>query len=88
MNAAQRSSLEELERRESIFANVGLGGTGGSSGLGSGGGGGGGEGVGLGAQAGETAASAWSAVKGVLGSAGEKLAEVEGDVWRRINGGK
>ena len=43
--------------------------------------------MGVGAQVGETAASAWSAVKGVLGTAGEKLAEVEGDVWRRINGG-
>ena len=86
MSAAQRSSLEEQQRRESVFANVSVGGGGGATGTGTGIGigGAGGAAEGVGAQA----AQAWSAVKGVLGTAGEKLAEVEGDVWRRINGGK
>jgi hypothetical protein len=74
MSAAQRSSLEEHERREGVFGNVNLG-VGGE-------GSGGGEGVGLG----ETVESAWSAVKSFVGTAGEKLAEVEEEAWRRING--
>jgi hypothetical protein len=73
MSAAQRSSLEEQERRESVFSGVGLGGNAGGSAEGG---------------VGETAASAWTAVKGFMGTAGEKLAGAEEEVWRRLNGGK
>ena len=77
MSATQRSSLEEQQRRESVFGNVSTagGGIGGVGGSGDGG-------------VAETAASAWSAVKGFMGTAGEKLAGAEEEVWKRINGGK
>ena len=80
MSAAQRVTLEEQERREGVFANVNLGVGGDKTG-----------GVigtceGEGVVVGETVGSAWSAVKSFVGTAGEKLAEVEEEAWKRING--
>ena len=80
LSAAQRRSLEEQERRESAFSSVSLGGTAGhGSGTGVGGGDGG---------VGEAMGSAWTAVKGFMGTAGEKLAGAEDEVWKRITSGR
>lgn len=77
MSPAQRSSLEEQERRESIVAGLGFGGGGGSASAASPVGGDGGE---------DSLGNMWNAVKGWANTAGEKLAETEESVWRRING--
>ncbi|OQO00857.1 hypothetical protein B0A48_13544 [Cryoendolithus antarcticus] len=78
LSPAQRASLDaqtQEERRGSwVGAIGGLGGAGGGGSAGTEGG------------AGEGVASAWGAVKGWVGAVGEKAAEVEGEVWRRING--
>ena len=72
MTPAQRSSLEEQERRESIIG--GLTGGGSSSGMGGD------------TTATDTAGNAWNALKNWAGAAGEKLAETEEIVWKKING--
>lgn len=75
LNPAQRASLEQETRREGV---MGFGGGEGFGGVG--GGGGGSEGA-----RGEEG-SMWNTAKSWLGVAGNKLAETEEEVWKRING--
>lgn len=78
MPASQRAGFEAQQALEQQGRSGSLGGAGaGVSGVVGG--------VGE-ALTGETAENAWNAVKGWVGAAGEKLAETEESVWRRING--
>ena len=70
MTPAQRSSLEEQEKRESVVTGLGLGGGGGGTIGGSADGGGSESAV-------ESVGNVWNAVKGWASTAGEKLAETE-----------
>ena len=61
MSPAQRSSLEQQERKESVMGSLG------------------------GDSASEAAGNMWNTVKGWASVAGEKLAETEENMWKRIN---
>lgn len=71
MSPAQRASLDQETRRESIAAQLGLTG---------------GENDGLGGSNEGKAGEMWNAAKGWLSTAGAKLVETEEQVWKRING--
>ena len=73
LNPAQRSSIEEQERRESLVPGIGGGGGRGSGAMNWEGGN-------------EAVGNMWSTVKGWVGVAGDKLAETEETLWKRING--
>ncbi|KAK4548586.1 hypothetical protein LTR36_009496 [Oleoguttula mirabilis] len=70
MSPAQRASLDQETRRESIAAQLGLVG----------------ETDGLGGGSDGKAGDMWNAAKGWLSTAGAKLVETEEQVWKRING--
>lgn len=88
LSSAQRASLDQQERRESLaggglastlgLAGGGLGNSSGEKSLGGTGGAGFGE-------SGVTAGEMWSSVKGWASAAGDKLAETEKAVWERVN---
>ncbi|KAK5122262.1 hypothetical protein LTR85_004172 [Meristemomyces frigidus] len=71
MSPAQRASLDQETRRESIAAQLGL--TGGEK-----------DGLSVGGEG--KAGDMWNAAKGWLSTAGAKLVETEEQVWKRING--
>jgi hypothetical protein len=84
MSPAQRASLDVAEENEGRSGSLwnalsGVGGAGGAEGGG-------------GSASASTGEGAWGAVKGWVGattaSVGTKLAEAEGEVWKRVGGGK
>jgi len=78
LSPAQRSSLDQETRKESIAAQFGFGGDSfraQSTVSGDG-------------NVGEAAGQAWNTAKGWLSTAGQKLAETEESVWKKINGEK